>query len=461
MSTTPQTSVEVTGADGAQELLSRLSSISAERVTFNEPVRLSMRISSVDLLDWLDAQEVITKFYWRSRSKDIEYAAITLPRFGLNVPTVRMGMLPQFEITEPPSDDTDAPPTARAFNSFGFLGNDRFEPAASFSTTPRSFVLPDIEMITDRHCTWLECQLAHGGDIEILREGLSSLSWDYVDNTALPPLIDRIEVQSRLEWAVAVNRAIAAIGRDELSKIVLARQVRYRFAEKPSPWQILKRLRERNSDSYLFGFDRRSHDPFVGASPERLYKRIGNRIETEAVAGTRPRGKTAEEDARYRDDLLHSSKDRTEHELVVRGIAESLKPLASRITAGSSPTVVQLSQVQHLVIQIEADLRPGITDDDILRALQPTPAVGGYPRTNALELIPVLESFDRGPYAGPIGWMSPNEAEFAVGIRSAVIRNEKLLLTAGAGIVRGSDPNAEWEEIDQKFNTFASILNAQ
>lgn len=458
---TPGTAIEVSGAEGARELLSRLSSLSPSRATISGSARLSVRISSVDLLDWLDAQEVITKFYWRSRARDIEYAAITLPRFGLNVPMARVGMLPEPEDFPTSKSECDTPPSARAFNSFGFLGNDRFEPAATFSTTPRSFICPDIEIINDQDGTWLVCNLAHGGDFDALREGLSSLSWDLVDNFALPPLIERIEVQSRLEWAVAVNRAIAAIGRDELSKIVLARQVRYRFAERPSPWQILKRLRERNSDSYLFGFDRRSHDPFVGASPERLYKRVGNRIETEAVAGTRPRGKTPQEDARYRDDLLHSSKDRTEHELVVRGIAESLKPLARGIMVGSTPTVVQFSQVQHLVIKIEADLRPGITDDDLLRALQPTPAVGGYPRANALELIPALESFDRGPYAGPIGWISQNEAEFAVGIRSAVIRNEQLLLTAGAGIVQGSDPNAEWEEIDQKFNTFASILNAQ
>lgn len=458
---TPQTTVEVTGAEGTRELLSRLSSISAERVTYNQPVRLSMKISSVDLLDWLDAQEVITKFYWRSRARDLEYAAVTLPRFGLSVPMVRTGMLLQPEIFPTSKNDIDTPPSARAFNSFGFLGYDRFEPTTAPNTTPRSFICPDIEVINDQDGTWLVCNLPHGGDIEILREGLTLLSWDCVNNTALPPLVEQIEVQSRLEWAVAVNRAVAAIGRDELSKIVLARQVRYRFAERPSPWQILKRLRERNSDSYLFGFDRRSHDPFVGASPERLYKRIGRRIETEAVAGTRPRGKTPEEDSRYREDLLHSTKDRTEHELVVRGIAESLRPLASRITTGSTPTVVPFKDVQHLVIQIEADLRPGITDDDLLRALQPTPAVGGYPRAKALELIPVLESFDRGPYAGPIGWVSHDEAEFAVGIRSAVIRNEQLLLTAGAGIVQGSDPNAEWEEIDQKFNTFASILNAQ
>ncbi len=455
---TPQTTAEVTGAEGAHELLSRLTSLYAGRKSSLGPTRLSSKIQSIDLLDWLDAQEVITKFYWRSRTRDIEYAAITLPRFGLNVPTVRVGMLPQAETMPPSQDDLNTP---SAFNSFGFLGHDRFESAATFSPTPRSFIYPDIEIITDKDTTRLVCNLAHGGDFEILREGLASLFWDSINSASPTNPLERIEVQSRLEWAVAVNRAVAAIGRGELSKIVLARQVRYRFADRPSPWQILKRLREHNSDSYLFGFDRKSHDPFVGASPERLYKRVGNRIETEAVAGTRPRGKSPEEDARYRDDLLHSSKDRTEHQLVVRGISESLKPLARSISIDSAPTVVQFSQVQHLVIKIEAELRPGITDDDLLRALQPTPAVGGYPREKALEMIPVLESFDRGPYAGPIGWISQNGAEFAVGIRSAVIRNEQLLLTAGAGIVQGSDPNAEWEEIDQKFNTFASILNAQ
>ncbi len=268
----------------------------------------------------------------------------------------------------------------------------------------------------------------------------------------------RDEAQSRLQWAIAVNRAVAGIARGDLEKVVLARKSTCRFESPVSPWKLLKLLRTANPHAYIFGLDRKPFDPFIGASPEQLYRRVGRLIETEAVAGTRPRGKTTSEDNRYRDDLLHSSKDRREHELVVTGIAESLRPLVEKIEIQTDPSIVQLTNVQHLVIKISATLKPGISDDEILRALQPTPAVGGYPKQVAIDLIQSLEPFYRGPYAGPIGWISSDSAEFAVGIRSATIKENALTLYAGAGIVEGSDPDAEWDEIDQKFNTFTSIF---
>lgn len=462
MRLTPETVVEMTGAEASRDMMARLGD-SATRVALQSPgfVRLTMRIQPVDLLIWLNAQEVVSKFYWRSRDRAVEIAALTLPRFGLSIPSVTPGMLYGSSSNQIGSADETDFTQLRAFNSFNFHGLPRFDTEPQSVNAARTYNLPDIEIITAGSETRLNCTLQHSADIDILREGLRGLDWENVEPPVIPSLSSREETASRLQWAVAVNRAVAAIERKELEKVVLARRSVCTFTDILSPWIILKRLRDSNPDSYLFGIDRKPHDPFIGASPERLYRRNGRLLESEAVAGTRPRGKNPEEEKRFRDDLLHSSKDRKEHQLVIQGILEALRPLTNKIEIAPEPSVVRLSRVQHLAVAIRAELRPGVSDDELLRALQPTPAVGGYPREKAIAMISVLEPFDRGPYAGPIGWVSHDSAEFSVGIRSAVIRKDQMWLFGGAGIVQGSDPDAEWDEIDQKFNTFASILTAQ
>ncbi len=458
MSFSPEIMLELTGIDAAQDLRARLAEYIA-RLSKGTPsgyARFAVKIRQIDPLEWLESQEVIAKYYWRDREGKSERAGLLLPRFGLELPTATSGILRGCIEHAEGDNSIPAALSIRGFNSFPFVaGLHVSQPPIA---PQYSFLLPDIELITVGGETWLTCLLQNTGEHEMLSLGLADLVWN--ENIAASSLrmAARDEAQSRLQWAIAVNRAVAGIARGDLEKVVLARKSTCRFESPVSPWKLLKLLRTANPHAYIFGLDRKPFDPFIGASPEQLYRRVGRLIETEAVAGTRPRGKTTSEDNRYRDDLLHSSKDRREHELVVTGIAESLRPLVEKIEIQTDPSIVQLTNVQHLVIKISATLKPGISDDEILRALQPTPAVGGYPKQVAIDLIQSLEPFYRGPYAGPIGWISSDSAEFAVGIRSATIKENALTLYAGAGIVEGSDPDAEWDEIDQKFNTFTSIF---
>lgn len=431
---------KVSGSDGAQAQL----------------IRVAVPLESPDLLVWLGQQSAVARFYFRSRERDLEYAAICFPRFGLTLPAATPGMLDFSN-----SNEDDLAPPYRVYNSFSFRAEDRFNEPTSALPSQLRFHAPHIELVRVGEQAFLACTLQSSGELDLVLGELTALNWDVPIPAAWPRFIDRQEAQSHLQWAVAVNRVVAAIGRDELQKVVLARRSRCIFDQPLDPWSLLLRLRDANPDCYLFGIDHKPHDAFIGASPERLYKRIGNRLVTEALAGTRPRGVNSEEDLRYRNDLMHSAKDRTEHRLVVEGIVRALRPLTSALSMEEEPTVVGLTRVQHLSLKIQAELRPGVSDHDLIKALQPTPAVGGSPKDQALEMIQLLEPFDRGPYAGPIGWASATEAEFAVAIRSALVRNERLDLYAGAGIVEGSDPNSEWDEIDQKLNTFAAILTAQ
>ena len=179
---------------------------------------------------------------------------------------------------------------------------------------------------------------------------------------------------------------------------------------------------------------------------------------TEAVAGTRPRGETPGEDAAFETDLLENEKEAREHGFVRDFLAARLAPLATELRVDDVPEAMAQAHVQHLRTRIEATLRTGVAPLDVLAALHPTPAVGGTPTETALAFLRRHEPFDRGRYAAPMGWMSRDAAEFAVGIRAGRVEGRRLALYSGAGLVEGSDPDREWAEIESKIGDFAAAL---
>jgi len=277
-------------------------------------------------------------------------------------------------------------------------------------------------------------------------------------NNGLPKLIRHEETPDQAGWTKMVNAALGAIDRDEFEKIVLASIRLLTFSEKINPFHLLKHILKKNGNSFHFGFQFQQGLNFVGMTPECLFQRDGDLIYTEAIAGTRQRGKTAKEDKALGDDLLNSDKDLREHRWVKKMIIDRLRPLCEQIEPTSNEQLLPLSHVQHLHSQFSGKLRRKVSDEDIIKALHPTPAVGGYPKKAAVERIAQLEPFDRGWYAAPVGWVSRDAAEFAVAIRSALVNNEKLRIFAGSGIVSGSDPDAEWEENRTKEQNFLQLF---
>ena len=156
-----------------------------------------------------------------------------------------------------------------------------------------------------------------------------------------------------------------------------------------------------------------------------------------------------------------SEKDQREHGFVREQIREVLGPFCETLDVDSEASDMVLARGRHLYSGISASLKPGVRTLDLLRALHPTPAVGGTPTPDALAMINAAEPFDRGWYAGPIGWVGDDAAEFAVGIRSGLVQQgdtPSLALYSGAGIVRGSEAEAEWAEIEHKISDFARVL---
>jgi len=324
------------------------------------------------------------------------------------------------------------------------------------------FVLPRFELHAGDGEATLVCNLvlprdARGGAEILDHIERLSFSQDALDGV-LPKPVSRLDLPDERAWKRGVERALSVFSDGRLDKVVLARRTEFGFAEEIDAALLAERLREAAPGCFHFYVGPEESVAFVGASPERLFRREGRTIESEAVAGTRPRGVSEADDEKLRDDLLRSKKDKAEHDHVRAGIREALGPLCDELEVEGGVSEMKLASRRHLVSRVQGVLREGVTDAEVLQALHPTPAVGGHPKELALEEIRGVETFDRGWYAGPVGWIGADAAEFAVGIRSGLVRGNKLALFSGAGIVEGSVPEAEWAEIEQKIGDFTGMF---
>ena len=280
----------------------------------------------------------------------------------------------------------------------------------------------------------------------------------------LVPMSALSHVPDRRRWQQIVAEVLQRFdhrldgGPTPLQKIVLARRTTFAFRERVAALAMLQRLRVVNPAAFHFAVQPYRGLTFFGASPERLLRITGTTLETEALAGTRPRGTDADADSRLEAELLRSDKELREHGFVHTRIAECLRELCTTVTTQDVVRVRKLAHVQHLHTSFSGTLRSGLGLADALRWLHPTPAVGGYPTCGVSDLIAETEGFDRGWYAGPIGWVGAATAEFAVAIRSGVAAGSRLHLYAGNGIVRGSTAAAEWAEMEQKILQILDVV---
>jgi menaquinone-specific isochorismate synthase len=259
----------------------------------------------------------------------------------------------------------------------------------------------------------------------------------------------------------AVRTALERIDAGKFNKIVLAR-TRTIHADAPlHPLKMLNGLRQRFPDCYAFSIANGSGQSFIGATPERLARASRGVLETEALAGSAPRGVSATQDAVLGGALLRSEKDRREQKLVLDSICRRLTPLGLELEFSTEPTLRKLANVQHLQTSVRATLPESVRLLDVMARLHPTPAVGGSPREAAVASLRELEGFPRGLYAGALGWLnSRGGGEFFVGLRSALVDGARAQLFAGAGIVAGSSPEKELAETELKFRAIQEALTA-
>lgn len=253
--------------------------------------------------------------------------------------------------------------------------------------------------------------------------------------------------EARARWVGVIEAALAGI--DQVQKVVLARQIPLTSSEPLDPWALMDRL-DTSLPGYRFCFRFDEGASFVGATPERLVWLEGRTAHVDCLAGTIARGATPDEDAALAAKLLSSEKDRREQAFVVQAVREGLEPLCESLEVPENPIIRKTPTVQHLDSPVRGTLRSSVRLSDLLSVLHPTPAVCGVPREAARLAIRRLEERPRGWYAGAVGWIGSTGADFAVGIRSAILSREGAIAFGGGGIVAGSDPVAEYEETERK-----------
>jgi menaquinone-specific isochorismate synthase len=259
-------------------------------------------------------------------------------------------------------------------------------------------------------------------------------------------------------WKESVRAAIGQIESKKIRKIVLSRRIILDILKQPDTIGILRTLSKRFPNCYSFIF-KSGESVFIGASPEKLISVKEDMAFCHAIAGSIRRGNTSDEDKQLEKQLLTSGKNLSEHNFVIEHIRSALEPFCRSVAVDSHRTIKKLSNIQHIYTGIEGKLANNGSLFDLLNVLHPTPAVGGIPVKESMDMIKQLESYDRGWYAGFLGWITPEwSGEFFVSIRSALLKNDKLYAFAGSGIVVDSDPGAEYEETETKLQAIKSLV---
>lgn len=390
---------------------------------------------------WLESAPLFPKIFWRSRSG--------------GAPLLAFGQVATGSVSELADLLAKSDPGIRVF------GGSRFALDSGVAQWPfpnEVYFIPKAEVTRSGALTKLAIHFTRDDfDTSLVSEWLNGI--DVMSKQRKPGILTRFDQPHFSQWSEAVQLALRQISAGELDKVVLARQSTFELAEKISPYALLGLIMGETPACFHFCFEpTKTSGAFLGASPEQLYRRLGSSIESEAVAGTRPRSLDPAEDTRLEFQLREYSKERLEHQLVVDELSRAFRRLCEDFSHDEKPAVLKLSRLQHLRTSLRGRLAVGLSDEAILDELHPTPATCGSPTAEALAFIEKSERFDRGWYAGPLGWISREDAEFCVAIRSMHMIGTRLNVFAGAGIVAGSDAEREWTELEDKISGVLHIL---
>ena len=267
---------------------------------------------------------------------------------------------------------------------------------------------------------------------------------------------------ARAYWNDSVTGLTQRIAAGGADKVVLARRVQAESEGGFDLRDVLQRLRRRFGDCTVFALRSGENACFLGATPEMLVSLQGNAVRADCLAGSAARGTTDAEDEVIGAALLADERERREHAFVSRSLNESLSALCRDVRKPGTPRLRRFANVQHLHTPFEATTNGHGHVLDLVERLHPTAATAGLPREASLALIREHEPFSRGWYAGPIGWIdAEGGGEFAVALRSALLRGDVASLYAGCGIVTGSDPDREYAESLLKLQAMLWALDAQ
>lgn len=272
---------------------------------------------------------------------------------------------------------------------------------------------------------------------------------------AIPQSLPVAKTQAKSEFGeenfkAAVKQAQRYILEGDIMQVVLSQRMSQPFSA--SPLSLYRALRSLNPSPYMFYYDMGDHH-VVGASPEILVRLDDGVVTSRPIAGTRPRGKTREQDLALADELLADPKERAEHVQLMDLGRNDVGRVAQTGTVKVTDNMMieRYSHVMHIVSNVEGKLKSGLDAIDVLKATFPAGTVSGAPKVRAMEIIDELEPSKRGIYAGAVGYLGfDGDMDVAIAIRTGVIKNNMLYVQAGAGIVADSVPQSEWDETQNK-----------
>ncbi|WZZ05821.1 hypothetical protein YC2023_091742 [Brassica napus] len=480
-----------------ERLISAVSELKSQPPPFSSGVvRLQVPIDQqIGAIDWLQAQDEIHPRCFFSRRSDVGRPDLLLDLASDNenanrngsdrdlVSVAGIGSAVFFRDLDAFSHDdwrsirrflSPNSPLIRAYGGMRFDPNGKisveWEPFGAFY-----FSVPQVEFNEFGGSSMLAATLAWDDElswtlenaIEALQETMLQVSSVVVRlrrESLGVSVLSKNHVPTKGAYYPAVEKALEIIKQksSSLSKVVLARNSRVITDTDIDPIAWLAQLQSEGHDAYQFCLQPPGAPAFIGNTPERLFQRNQLGVCSEALAATRPRAASTARDMEIERDLLTSPKDDLEFSIVRENIREKLNSICDKVVVKPQKTVRKLARVQHLYSQLAGRLRREDDEFDILAALHPTPAVCGLPAEEARLLIKEIESFDRGMYAGPVGFFGGDESEFAVGIRSALVeKGLGALIYAGTGIVAGSNPTSEWNELDLKISQFTKSIESE
>ena len=407
--------------------------------------RLVQPIVNLNMLEQFSLSKCDARIYWSNRDNSEVVV-------GLGVATTEC-----FDTKKSLSQTLDCMKSKLRYSDKGirYYGGCAFDPVGSSSTEWKSFgafrfVVPLIEFIKRGNDFFIAYNHINGDEeycdsilelIRIISQNSTPVNFE---------LTEQYESTSKHEWNSTIANAVHSLD-GSLNKVVLARCKTIDFEKPINTAVVMDKLFKCNRSTYDFCFEFDKHNSFVGSSPECLYRRDNDKLYCEAVAGTTY--------GNNQSQILDSQKDILEQELVHNQILNKIQGLCEEVDVCDNKIIMKLSELSHLCSSFNGKLNQGVSDTDILHTIHPTAAVCGSPTKDALDLIRDVETFDRGWYSGPVGWISADSSEFAVAIRSALINHNKVHIYAGAGIVNNSLPQMEWNEINKKMAQFINLFS--
>ena len=434
-------------------------------------ISFAYQIPSVDVLACLQkfSRSNTLHFYWENRSKQEAVAGWGVTRKNYTPAENRFVAAQDFikecfqQIAREGENVAIGKPNV--FCSFTFFQ----DPKESEPFQSGTLFLPRFQIVKkNKSCCFIVNYPLRKGEsaskfVKHTQQKLNNINWadlEQLDTVAGEGLLtaERDRIQDPGYFKSVVTSALNSIAIDEFSKIVIAHTT---DIQSSVPFEIIKslgNLRKLHPDCYIFSTSNGEGQNFIGASPERLISVQNRQLVTDALAGSAPRGTNNSEDLHLANLLLKNRKEKREHKAVSDYTIERLRSMG--LKPQQLPLqLLKLSNIQHLWTPIYAHLPPDIEPLEIVSLLHPTPAVAGVSTEIACDKIRLYEKFDRSLYAAPLGWVDyEGNCEFIVGIRSALIDGDRARLYAGAGIVSGSNPDKEFEEVQLKLQSLLKAL---